>query len=320
MSALYGQVPIGRETARAQPPQAGSLGSEYRAWEVQTPAMTTSIRRSLPQTLARSCTFLSLSLALGLGLGIAHHASAADDLLVLARDGSGIYGYTNTPVLPWCDFLVHDPNRPAPPRVLPGPASGPAPIPSDAVVLFDGNNLNAWEPGDWKLDRGELVSGSGGLRSRESFGDAQIHVEWMAPAGFSGPWYDQGNNGVMLMGLYEIQIFDSWNEKLYPDGQTAAIYGQTPPRVNASRPPGEWQTFDLFFTAPRFENGRLTQPARLTLLHNGILVHLNEIIHGETRHKALPEYRRTVSTGPLVLAGHGCPVRFRRIWVRPLDP
>jgi hypothetical protein len=141
----------------------------------------------------------------------------------------------------------------------------------------------------------------------------------MPPASFQGPWYDQGNNGVMLMGLYEIQIFDSWNEKLYPDGQAAAIYGQTPPLVNVCRPPGQWQSFDIVFTAPRFDGDKLVRPARVTMHHNGVLVHLNEEVHGETGHRIQPAYTRRLSRGPLVLAGHGCPVRFRNLWIRRLD-
>ena len=122
------------------------------------------------------------------------------------------------------------------------------------------------------------------------------------------------------MGLYEIQIFDSYTEKIYPDGMAAAIYGQTPPRVNASRRPGEWQSFDILFLPPRFDGGTLVEPARVTMLHNGLLVHWNEPIRGETGHRVLPEYREKRSEGPLVLGGHNCPVRFRNIWVRNLPP
>jgi hypothetical protein len=165
---------------------------------------------------------------------------------------------------------------------------------------------------------GCLVSGDKVLTSKESFGNAQIHVEWMAPANFDGPWYNRGNNGVLLMGLYEIQIFDSYNEKLYPDGQAAAIYGQTPPLVNVTRTPGEWQTYDLVFTAPVFESGKLGQPARLRRFHNGVLVQLNEIIHAETTPRGIPEYKTQISKGPLAVGGDGCPVRFRNVWVRLL--
>jgi hypothetical protein len=238
--------------------------------------------------------------------------------LVKAADGSGVYGYKDTPKLPWCEWRVHDPDRPAPPRVDPGKAGLPAPVPADAIVLFDGKDVNQWQASDWTLEDGCLVSGNKVLKSKADFGDAQIHVEWMAPTGFEGPWYNRGNNGVLLMGLYEIQIFDSYHEKIYSDGQAAAIYGQTPPRVNVTRPPGEWQTFDIVFTAPVFEGGQLARPARVTMFHNGVLVHLNEPIHGGVAHRALPQYKNQISQGPLALGGHGCPVRFRNIWVRPL--
>lgn len=263
----------------------------------------------------RTPRFPALLLALGLG---STTLAAAD--LVYARDGSGTFGYKDTPKLPWCEWLVHDPDRPAPPRLDPGPAQPPAPAPADATVLFDGRNLDAFQANRWSVERGEIVSGAGSLASKAVFGDCQIHLEWLAPLGFKGPWYDQGNNGVLLMGLYEIQIFDSYNERLYPDGQAAAIYGQTPPRVNVTRPPGQWQTFDIIFTAPVFADGQLKRPARVTMFHNGVLVHLEETVHGETGHRIVPAYKQAVSQGPLVLSGHGCPVRFRNIWVRPLSP
>jgi hypothetical protein len=254
---------------------------------------------------------------LAIGLRSAQSLSAAD--LVNAKDGSGVYGYKDTPKLPWCQWLVHDPDRPAPKRVDPGKAPPPAPIPGDAVVLFDGKDLSKWNPAkDWKVDAGEMVAGEGEFSTKESFGDIQLHVEWMAPAHFEAPWYNRGNNGVLLMGLFEIQIFDSYNEKLYPDGQCGAIYGQTPPLVNVTRPPGEWQTFDIFFTAARFDGEKLLSPARVTVVHNGVLVQWNEEIHGETGHRIIPEYKHKTSRGPLALGGHGCPVRFRNIWLRPL--
>lgn len=238
--------------------------------------------------------------------------------LVYAKDGSGVYGYKDTPLLPWCGFLVHDPDRPAPKRVNVGPALPSATPPSDALVLFDGQDLSKWEATAWKLVDGCVEALAGDLKTKESFGSCQLHLEWMAPANFKGPWSNQGNNGVYLMGVFEIQIFDSWTEKIYPDGQAAAIYGQTPPLVNACRPPGEWQTFDILFTAPTFEGDKLVQPARLTLFHNGVLVHLNQEIKGETGHRIVPQYKRKVSKGPLLLNGHGCPVRFRNIWLRQL--
>jgi len=252
--------------------------------------------------------------ALGVVSGV--RSSAAE--LVHARDGSGVYGYKDTPKLPWCDYLVHDPDRPSPRRVDPGPAGPPGAVPGDARVLFDGTTLEAWQPGAWRAADGHLVAGDGMLTTKASFGDLQLHLEWLAPADYQGPWYNRGNNGVLLMGMYEIQIFDSYNEKIYPDGQAAAIYGQTPPRVNVTRPPGQWQTFDILFTAPKFDGDELVAPARVTMLHNGVLVHLNEAVHGETGHRIVPRYQRGLSRGPLALGGHGCAVRFRNIWVREL--
>jgi hypothetical protein len=244
-------------------------------------------------------------------------ARAAD--LIQAKDGSGYFGYKDTPKLPWCEWLVHDPDRPAPRRVEPGPASPSAPAPADAVRLFSGTDATAWAAlADWKIDDGTLVAGNAKLSTREQFGDIQLHLEWLSPAGFDGPWQNRGNNGVFLMGLYEIQIFDSSLVKIYPDGACGAIYGQTPPRVEASRAPGQWQSYDIVFFAPRFANGKLTAPARVTVLLNGVLVQHDEEIHGETGHRQLPAYKTISNTGPLTLGGHGCPIRFRNIWLRRL--
>jgi hypothetical protein len=258
-----------------------------------------------------------------LGLSVALNVSGlAAAELVKAKDGSGVYGYKDTPVLPWCGYRVHDPDRPDPRRVDPGTAGQsvmPAKPPADAIILFDGTDLSKWQKPLYKIEDGCLVAvGNQALVTKDSFGDCQIHLEWMAPPPEGFPWYNRGNNGVLLMGLYEIQIFDSYTEKIYPDGMAAAIYGQTPPRVNVCRPPGQWQTYDIIFTAPVFEAGKLVKPARVTMFHNGVLVHLNEEIHGETGHRILPEYKQKISRGPLALGGHDCPVRFRNIWIRPL--
>jgi hypothetical protein len=255
-----------------------------------------------------------------LSLCIASRAALPElsDGLVYAKDGSGVFGYKDTPKLPWCDFLVHDPDRPAPRRVDPGKPSAPAPIPADAVVLFAGKDLSQWKAGNWTTENGELVARAGSLVSKDAFGDIQLHIEWMAPANWTGPWYNQGNNGALLMGLYEIQIFDSFNVKWCPDGQAAAVYAQTPPLVNACRKPGEWQSYDIVFTAPKFEGETQIAAPRITMHHNGILVHLNQEIYGETGHRVLPGHRNRKSTGPLIFAGHDCPVRFRNIWLRRL--
>lgn len=263
----------------------------------------------------------TLALALLLALWAASSPGIQAGELVHAKDGSGVYGYDDTPKLPWCGYLVHDANRPAPTRIKPGePSRGTqtGTAPSDAVVLFDGKDLDRWETTNWRLVDGCIEAvGDTTLTTKQAFGDMQLHLEFQVPNPPSGPWYNRGNNGVYIMGLYEIQIFDSYTEKIYPDGQTAAIYGQTPPLVNACLPPGEWQTYDILFQAPVFAGDKLAQPARVTLLHNGVLVQWNEEIHGETGHRVLPEYRQKISQAPLKLGGHGCPVRFRNIWIRP---
>jgi hypothetical protein len=240
--------------------------------------------------------------------------------LVRARNGSGIYGYKDTPKLPWCEWLVHDPDRPAPRKVDPGPAGPPGPAPADALVLFDGKDLSHWTDSTWVLRDGLLISeGPTSPRTRREFGSFQLHLEWRGPANFDGPWHDRGNNGVVLHGLYEIQIFDSFNEPLYPDGQCAAIYGQTPPLVNVTRPPGQWQSFDIVFVAPKFHDGKLRDQPRVTVFHNGVLVQHNEVIHGAIGHRVLPDNSRVRAKGPILLGGHGCPVAFRNIWIRPLE-
>jgi hypothetical protein len=238
--------------------------------------------------------------------------------LVQAKDGLGIIGYKDTPVLPWCGYHVHDPDRPAPPKVTPGQPPAVA-APSDAVALFDGKDLSQWKPSGWKVEKGELIAVSGELTTNQTFGDCQLHLEWQAPDPPQGQMFDRGNSGVMLMGLFEIQIYDSYTEKLYPDGQAASVYGQTPPMVNACRKPGQWQSFDIVFFAPVFKDGKLEKPAYVTVLHNGLLVHHNQQIYGPTGHRILPRYDKPIPEKlPLSLSAHNNPVRFRNIWIRPL--
>lgn len=265
----------------------------------------------------KRCRFLAVvSVIVALAFVLVYSAAALGAVLVKAKDGSGIVGYKDTPVLPWCGYHVHDPDRPAPRRVeprLPGQA------PSDAVILFDGNDLSQWQDSDWKIERRELIAVSGELRTRESFGDCQLHLEWQAPNPPVGGDWDHGNNGVMLMGLFEIQVFDTYTTPLYPDGQAASVYGQTPPLVNACRKPGQWQTYDIIFFAPVFKDGSLERPARVTVLHNGVLVHHNQEIYGPTGHRIEPKYDKPIEAKrPLSLSGHNNPVRFRNIWIRPL--
>jgi hypothetical protein len=242
--------------------------------------------------------------------------------LVKAKDGSGIIGYKDTPILPWCGYHVHDPDRPAPKKVTPAPPdttgkTGAAP--TDAIILFDGTDIRQWKSSDWKIENRELIAVSGNLSTKQSFSDCQLHIEWMAPNPPQGGIWDRGNNGVMLMGLFEIQVYDSYTEKLYPDGQAASVYGQTPPIVNACRKPGQWQSFDIVFFAPVFKSGKLEKPAYVTVLHNGVLVHHNQKIYGPTGHRILPRYPKTMAEKlPLSLSAHNNPVRFRNIWIRPL--
>jgi hypothetical protein len=249
------------------------------------------------------------------------HAAVGHEL-VYAKDGSGVYGYKDTPILPWCSYHVHDPDRPAPKKVAPGTPGTRDEVgtaPSDAIVLFDGKDLSKWEPSEWKIVDGCLEAvGGGRLTTKEKFGDFQLHLEWRAPDPPRGGRFDRGNNGVLIMGQFEIQIFDSYTEKIYPDGQAAAIYGQTPPLVNACRKPGEWQSFDIIFSAPVFKSDKLMKAARITMLHNGILVHSNQEIMGQTGHRILPSYKPLPETMPLQLGAHHNPVRFRNIWIRPL--
>ena len=253
---------------------------------------------------------------ISLALLLIGSATAVAAKLVKAANGSGIVGYKDTPVLPWCGYHVHDPDRPAPPKVTPGRRRD---APSDAVVLFDGGDLSKWQPSDWKVKDGELIAVSGALTTKESFGDCQLHLEWQAPNPPVGDDWDHGNNGVMLMGLFEIQVFDTYTTPLYPDGQAASVYGQTPPKVNACRPPGQWQSYDIVFFAPVFKAGKLEQEARVTVFHNGVLVHHNQRIYGPTGHRIQPKYDKPIAAKrPFSLSGHNNPVRFRNIWIRPL--
>ncbi|UCG57422.1 MAG: DUF1080 domain-containing protein [Phycisphaerales bacterium] len=268
----------------------------------------------------RHLIIVTITIALAVFLFFSAVAIAVE--LVKAKDGSGIMGYKDTPILPWCGYHTHDPDRPAPPRVTVGKPSTDKQVgcaPADAIVLFGGKNLSQWRPSDWKTENGELIAVSGNLTTKQAFGNCQLHLEWQAPDPPRGHPFDRGNNGVMMMGLFEIQIFDSYNGMLYPDGQAASVYGQTPPMVNACRKPGLWETYDIIFFAPVFKNGKLEKPAYVTVLHNGLLVHHNQKIYGPTGHRILPKYDKPLAPKlPLSLSAHNNPVRFRNIWIRPL--
>lgn len=218
-------------------------------------------------------------------------------------------------------------DRPRPPVVQPGAPSAPVPPPADAIVLFDGKSLDQWETQGkaprWKLENGylEVVGGTGSITSRRSFGDIQLHLEWATPRPARSSGQNRGNSGVFLMGHYEVQILDSWQNETYADGQAAALYGQHPPLVNASRAPGEWQTYDIIFRRPQFNSdGSLQRPGRATVFHNGVLVHDGAEFKGRTVHNAEAKYSPHADLGPIQLQDHGDPVRFRNIWLRELTP
>ena len=242
-------------------------------------------------------------------------------------------GYSNTPKLPsgWC---VHDIARPQPVAVVPGNKIGEAP--SDAIVLFDGTHLNAWRgvkqdnpkkgrynPNGqalWKVETGYMqCTPTGDLFTQQSFGDCQLHIEWQSEVPPKGHSQGRGNSGVFLMGMYEIQVLDCYENRTYADGSAGSVYGQTPPMVNACRKPGEWQVYDIIFQAPRFEDGKLVAPAYITVFLNGVLVQHKTKILGPTSHKRLPVVKPHAEKLPIKLQDHNNPTRFRNIWIRELD-
>jgi len=221
---------------------------------------------------------------------------------------------------------VHDAERPRPAVVDPGPApTAPMPAPADATKLFDGTNLDAFAGRDgaakWVVADGAMqVNGTGDIQTKGEFGDCQLHVEWASPAPAKGSSQGRGNSGVFFFGRYEVQVLDSHDNPTYADGQAAALYGQTPPLVNACRKPGEWQTYDIVFRAPRFAaDGKIAEPARITMIHNGVLVHHDQALLGGTAHKSMPKYEAHGPKGPIRLQDHGDPVRYRNLWIRELD-
>ena len=223
----------------------------------------------------------------------------------------------------------NDPDRPVPPVIEPATSStqdAPGHAPSDAVVLFDGKDLSQWvsedgQPVKWKIGEGyfAVVAKTGLIHTRQPFGDCQLHVEFSEPVPPTGESQERGNSGVFLHGLYEVQVLDSYQNKTYADGQVSAVYAQFPPQVNASRPPGQWQTYDIIFHGPRFDkDGKLLRPARMTVLHNGVLVQDNVELSGPTGHHVRPPYKPGPDKLPLALQDHGNPVRYRNIWIREL--
>ncbi|RMD83631.1 MAG: DUF1080 domain-containing protein [Lentisphaerae bacterium] len=238
------------------------------------------------------------------------------------------YGYDDTPYISGERWRVHDSQRPQPPVVDPGTAGAcvtPSQAPSDSVILFDGTSLDGWEhldgrAAEWILRDGymEVKPKSGNIRSKIEFGDCQLHLEFASPEKIEGEGQGRGNSGIFLMGRYEIQVLDNYENPTYADGTCGAIYGQCPPLVNACRKPGEWQSYDIVWTAPKFEGKKLLKPATVTVFLNGLVLHHCKTLLGPTKHKVTTWYEPHPPVGPLVLQDHNNPVRFRNIWYRPL--
>src|SRR5262249_11510739 len=234
-------------------------------------------------------------------------------------------GYDDTPMQPDGKGRTHDGRRPQRRTANPGRApAAPMPVPADAIVLIgSGDDLSAWRMSNgsaatWTMKNGVVETGKGMIYTRAEFTDFQLHVEFATPSNVIGDSQGRGNSGVYLLGKFEIQVLDSYNNPTYPDGQAAAMYGQHPPPVNASRPPGQWQTYDIVFTAPRFTDGKLERPAVVTVVHNGIVVQNAMSFWGPTAHKKIDTYTPDSAKGPIALQDHGNPVRYRNIWIRPL--
>jgi hypothetical protein len=239
-------------------------------------------------------------------------------------------GYSDTPVIPGQKWKVHDIDRPRPRMVTPG--ANPGDAPSDAIVLFNGKDLAAWSErgkgpnrnkfvdASWTLRDGymEVRRGSGDLATKEKFGDVQLHIEWASPVEIDGDSQWRGNSGVILMERYEIQVLDSFQNKTYADGQAGALYGQWAPLVNASRKPGEWQTYDIVFEAPKFEGETVAKPAMATVFHNGVLLHNRQAFTGQMAHRVNVPYKAHEPEERLMLQNHDTLVRYRNIWVRRL--
>jgi hypothetical protein len=220
----------------------------------------------------------------------------------------------------WIEEYISGIIWPEPPVIDPGGSdfgrSGKAP--SDAIVLFDGTDLSAWNDSDkWQIADGVATAAGNGITSKQGFGDCQLHLEFATPEKVEGDGQGRGNSGVYFMGHYEVQILDSYGNKTYFDGQCASLYKQHPPTVNASRKPGEWQSYDILFTAPKFDaQGVVVTPAYATVFHNGVAVHNHVALEGSTAWHEPPKYTAHGEREPIHLQFHGNPIRFRNIWLR----
>jgi len=240
-------------------------------------------------------------------------------------DRNAIIGFTKLAEIPGTTWRIHDASRPHPRIVTPGATPG-AP-PADAIILFDGKDLSKWvsarngADAKWPVRDGyfETGAGTGSILTRDKFGDVQLHLEWATPSPAKGASQDRGNSGVSFMGKYEVQVLDSYENVTYADGQAAAIYGEYPPLVNVAKKPGEWQTYDIIFEAPKFNGTMTVAPAYVTVLWNGVLVHHRRPIMGPTSATAtVHQYAPHDPELPLTLQDHNHPVRYRNVWIRRL--
>ena len=242
-------------------------------------------------------------------------------------------GYTDTPLVPGQQWHVHDPARPHPPVVTPGENLGDAP--SDAIILFDGKDLSHWQPATqtlgvgatirpgppgWKVENGymEVVLGAGDIATKEKFGDVQLHAVFAEPAEIRGTSQNRGNSGIFMQGRYETQVLDGFNNPTYADGQVGAIYGQWLPLANPSRKPGEWQTYDIVFEAPKMNGDTVIKPAYVTVFLNGVLMHVHKELLGPTVHRAAAKYTAQPDEDVILLQTHNTLVRYKYIWARKL--
>ncbi len=234
-----------------------------------------------------------------------------------------------TSIIATTTFAQKDPKTtevwaPEPKVISPGKSTAGAP--SDAIILFNGTSASAWQhkngsEAKWTVADNNMTvkAGSGDIQTKQKFGDCQLHIEWRTPAEVKGEGQGRGNSGIFFMGLYELQVLDSYDNKTYPNGQAGSIYKQHIPLVNACKPPGEWQSYDVVFTAPRFsDNGSVLEPARITVFQNGVLVQNNVTIWGSTQYIGLPTYEKHGAKESIALQDHGNPTSFRNIWIREL--
>ena len=268
--------------------------------------------------------FLKLTAAAALGGAAGSNAQQA------AQQVNPDLGFKDTPMEPGMPWHVHDPDRPHPKAIT--PAATPGGAPSDAIVLFDGKDLSklghrgrganrdTLVDAGWKQESGyfQTTPGFGDLLTREKFGDVQLHVEWSSPTPVVGNSQGRGNSGVLLMARYEIQVLDMWQNVTYADGGAGAIYGQWPPLVTPARRPGEWNTYDIVFEAPKFEGEKLVKPAFFTVFYNGVMVHNRKESLGPMVYRQVAHYTPHPAQDSLMLQDHHNPVRYRNIWIRRL--